>query len=93
MSEKADMAEKEDKATTDDAIGRPGPWREGRYQQAGEPLDNSVAPEEPLDSKNPVKLPAAEKISPGPVSTAVHLDEYTSASTEPADPQVTRKPE
>jgi hypothetical protein len=85
------MPEK-DKGTTDDAIGRPGPWREGRYQQAGESLENSVAPEEPLDSKNPVKLPAAEKICPGPVSTAVHLDEYTTVGSEPPDAQDQRKP-
>jgi hypothetical protein len=85
------MSEK-DKGTTDDDIGRPGPWREGRYQQAGEALDNSVAPEVPLDSKNPVKLPAAEKISTGPISTAVHLDEYTTVSSKPVDAQGLKKP-
>jgi hypothetical protein len=85
------MSEK-DKGTTDDDIGRPRPWREGRYQQAGESLDNSVAPEQPLDSKNPVKLPAAEKIHPGPVSTAVHLDEYTTVGSKPTDAQDKRKP-
>jgi hypothetical protein len=61
------MSEK-DKGTTDDSIGRPALWREGRYQQAGEALDNSVAPNQPLDSKNPMKPAAAEEISPGPVS-------------------------
>jgi hypothetical protein len=30
------------KGTTDEDIGRPGPWREGRYQQGGQPLDQSV---------------------------------------------------
>jgi hypothetical protein len=83
------MSEK-DKGTTDDAIGRPAPWREGRYQQAGEALDNSVAPDQPLDSKNPVKLPADEKIAPGPVSTAVHLDEYTAVGGQPHDTQAKR---
>jgi len=85
------MSEK-DKGTSDDAIGRPGPWREGRYQQAGEALDNSVSPEQPLDSKNPVKLPATEKISTGPVSTAVHLDEYSTVSSKPADAEGPKKP-
>jgi hypothetical protein len=28
--------------TTDACIGRPGPWREGRYQQGGQPPDQSV---------------------------------------------------
>jgi hypothetical protein len=65
------------KGTTDESIGRPGPWREGRYQKSGQALDNSVAPEQPLDSKNPVKAPSEAKGSPGPTSTPVHLDEYT----------------
>ena len=31
-----------DKGTTDEDIGRPGPWREGRYQQRDKPVDQSV---------------------------------------------------
>jgi hypothetical protein len=73
------------KGTTDESIGRPGPWREGRYQQAGENLDNAVAPDQPLDSKNPVKTPAAAKVATGPVSTPVHLDEYTAVAGKPRD--------
>jgi hypothetical protein len=73
------------KGTSDESIGRPGPWQEGRYQQAGEALDNSVEPDQPLDSKNPAKTPAEAKIPPGPVSTPVHLDEYTAAGTKPRD--------
>src|ERR1700676_3719014 len=65
------------KGTTDESIGRPGPWQEGRYQKSGQSLDTSVAPEQPLDSKNPVKAPAEPKVVPGPISTPVHLDEYT----------------
>ena len=73
------------KATTDESIGRPEPWREGRFQQSGEDLDNTVAPDQPLDSKNPVKTPAEAKVAPGPVSTPVHLDEYTAVAGKPGD--------
>jgi hypothetical protein len=58
----------ENKATTDESIGRPGAWREGRYQQSGEALDNSVTAEQA--AREP-------KIEQQPVSTPVHLDEYT----------------
>jgi hypothetical protein len=57
-----------DKATTDESIGRPGAWREGRYQQSGEALDNSVTAGEAASEP---------KIAHQPVSTPVHLDEYT----------------
>jgi hypothetical protein len=30
------------KTSSDEAIGRPGPWREGRYQRPGDPADQSV---------------------------------------------------
>jgi hypothetical protein len=73
------------KATSHESIGRPGPWQEGRYQLSGESLDNSVAPDQPLDSKNPAKTPTEAKIPPGPVSTPVHLDEYTAVGTKPHD--------
>ena len=68
------------KGTTDEAIGRPGPWREGRYQKSGQSLDDSAAPEQPLDSK--ADAPEEPKVVPGPVSTAVHLDEYTTTASE-----------
>jgi hypothetical protein len=32
----------EPSGTSDQAIGRPGPWQEGRYEQDGEPVDQSV---------------------------------------------------
>jgi hypothetical protein len=70
------------KGTTDESIGRPGPWQEGRYQTSGEPLENSVQPDQPLDSKNPA-MPAAQKLPHQPVSTPVHLDEYTKTQTKP----------
>jgi hypothetical protein len=65
------------KGTTDESIGRPGPWREGRYQQSGQSLDDSVAPDPPLDSKRPIDASSAAKVPPSPPSTPVHLDEYT----------------
>jgi hypothetical protein len=66
-----------DKGTTDESIGRPVQWREGRYQQAGQSVEESAAPDEPLDAKNPSAASGKAKITPGPKSTAVHLDEYT----------------
>jgi hypothetical protein len=32
----------ESKGSSDKAIGRPKEWREGRYQQPGKPVDDSV---------------------------------------------------
>lgn len=73
------------KGTTNESIGRPGPWREGRYQKSGQALEDSVAPDPPLDSKRPLgEAPA--KVPSGPVSTPVHLDEYTA----PAAPKSKR---
>jgi hypothetical protein len=40
------------KGSSDKAIGRPGEWREGRYQQAGKPVDQSVKPS-PETAKKP----------------------------------------
>jgi hypothetical protein len=70
------------KGTTNESIGRPGPWREGRYQRSGQSLDDSVAPDQPLDSKRPLDAPEPAKIVPGPRSTAVHLDEYTAVGAK-----------
>jgi hypothetical protein len=71
------------KGTTDESIGRPGPWQEGRYQSSGEALDNSVEPDQPLDSKTPAKVPTDAKLPHQPVSTPVHLDEYTQTDSKP----------
>ena len=67
---------RKNKGTTNESIGRPGPWREGRYQKSGQSLEDSVAPDPPLDSKRPLEE-APAKVPPGPVSTPVRLDEYT----------------
>jgi hypothetical protein len=32
----------ESKGTSDEAIGRPDAWREGRYERAGKPVPTSV---------------------------------------------------
>jgi len=55
----------ETKGTTDEDIGRPGPWREGRYQKGGQPLDQSV------------RTPAGTSPNPDvPVSTPVTRKDY-----------------
>ena len=35
-------SESKSPGSSDQSIGRPGNWREGRYQQRGEPIDQSV---------------------------------------------------
>jgi hypothetical protein len=67
---------KRNKGTTNESIGRPGPWREGRYEESGQPLEDSVAPDPPLDSKRPLNE-APAKAPSGPVSTPVTLEDYT----------------
>jgi hypothetical protein len=51
------------KGTTDEDIGRPGAWTEGRYQSPGQPLDQSVLPpqETPPDPKKPVSTPVTRQ--------------------------------
>ena len=49
------------KGTTDEDIGRPGPWREGRYQQGGQPVDRSVRTP-PRTSPNP-DAPASSPVT------------------------------
>jgi hypothetical protein len=41
------------KGTSDEAIGRPKQWREGRYQKAGEPVDQTVNTESQPDHEPP----------------------------------------
>ena len=61
----------EEKTTTDEDIGRPGPWKEGRYQGADQPLDASVRP------------PSGSQPSPEePRSTPVTWKEYLTASEQ-----------
>jgi hypothetical protein len=49
--------------STDESIGRPGPWREGRYERKGERVDQSVnqpgeTPAEPHDTMGTQTPPA-----------------------------------
>lgn len=66
--------------STDESIGRPSGWREGRYQQSGAPVDQSVnrpsqTDDEPHDTvgtqtppassrANRPKSPPAEQLKP-----------------------------
>ena len=52
-----------DEGSSDESIGRPAEWREGRYEKAGSALDNSV-----------VKKPG--EIAPDTTSTTVTEKDY-----------------
>ena len=52
--------------TTDESIGRPGNWREGRYQRRGAPVDQSVnqpsqTDDEPHDTMGTQTPPASSR--------------------------------
>jgi hypothetical protein len=47
------------KGTSDEAIGRPKPWREGRYQQPGKSVDETVD-----TTAKPKQQPEAPKSTP-----------------------------
>jgi hypothetical protein len=50
------------KGSSDEAIGRPDEWREGRYQRGGHSVDRSV--EQPLNTDEPrdvVSTPVTQK--------------------------------
>jgi hypothetical protein len=49
--------------SSDESIGRPAPWREGRYQQPGKPLAPSVvAPtDEQHQAKDTISTPVTRK--------------------------------
>jgi hypothetical protein len=55
-----------EKASSDQSIGRPKEWQEGRYQQGGKPVDQSVIKpaeeiEQPEDKEAPVTRRDYEK--------------------------------
>jgi hypothetical protein len=62
-----------DKGSSDESIGRPAEWREGRYQQPGKPVDESV--QIPADERNR---------SPEPVSTPVTRRDYEQRTSSSA---------
>ena len=51
------------KGSSDESIGRPGEWREGRYQQPGKPVERSVKDpqESEADSHDTVSTPVTRK--------------------------------
>jgi hypothetical protein len=52
----------ESKGSSNEDIGRPGPWREGRYQTPGKPVDESVVKEPQAERNNePVSTPVTRK--------------------------------
>jgi hypothetical protein len=53
----------ESKGSSDEDIGRPGPWREGRYQQPGKSVDDSVddASQRSEGNTDPVSTPVTRK--------------------------------
>jgi hypothetical protein len=58
--------------STDEDIGRPGPWSEGRYQQPGQSVDKSV------------RTPAGTSPNPdAPPSTPVTRKDYELPDSEP----------
>jgi hypothetical protein len=58
------------KSTSDEDIGRPGPWREGRYQEPGLSIEESVR-------TPPGSVPDADKRP----STPVTRRDYESSET------------
>jgi hypothetical protein len=53
------------KGSSDEAIGRPPDWREGRYERPGKPVDTAV--NDPSQKAPP---------SPDPASTPVTREDY-----------------
>ena len=70
-SEKPNMSEP--KGTSDESIGRPSEWGEGRYQQRGKRVTHSVV--EPSQKNQP---------PPDTVSTPVTREDYENLEPPPA---------
>lgn len=58
------------KGSSDEAIGRPKEWKEGRYQQAGKPVDETVTSEPEAEPPSPPSAPVTradyEEVGPPP---------------------------
>jgi hypothetical protein len=63
-----------EQGSSDESIGRPAEWREGRYQQPGKPVDESV--QVPDDEQNR---------STDPISTPVTRRDYEQRKSSPAN--------
>jgi len=59
------MADAPPSGSTDESIGRPGPWREGRYEQKDKPVQQSV-----------ITPPRTKPVSDEPPSTPVTRKDY-----------------
>jgi hypothetical protein len=84
-------------ATTDESIGRPQDWREGRYQKPGQPLEASVndptesaggEPEDTFGTQTPPRParqpPPIESAPPKvPGRRAVTFEDYTDIPAPP----------
>jgi hypothetical protein len=62
------------KGSSDESIGRPNPWREGRYQQPGKSVDRAVTPP-----------PGGKEQAPDPISKPVTRKDYQQRSVQPID--------
>jgi hypothetical protein len=62
----------DNEGTTGEAIGRPGPWKEGRYEREGQPVHESVRTP-PGSTPNPDQ----------PASTPVTRKDYVLPGAEP----------
>jgi hypothetical protein len=67
--------------STDQDIGRPGPWREGRYERQGDPIDESV--------RTP---PGTSPSHDTPESTVVTRRDYLFPDQEPDPSEDTTEP-
>ena len=53
--------ERTPKGTSDESIGRPAEWREGRYEQPGKPLEEGVTRSEKDNPPDPGSDPVTRK--------------------------------
>jgi hypothetical protein len=65
----ADQGGAKAKGTADEAIGRPGPWGENRYEKKDQPLDQSV-----------ITPPGTSPNEDKPASTPVTRRDYTTST-------------
>ena len=70
----ADKGGAEPQGTSGEAIGRPGPWSENRYEKKNQPLDQSV-----------LTPPGASPNVDKPASTPVTRRDYTGGSGKSDD--------
>jgi hypothetical protein len=62
--------------SSDQSIGRPKEWREGRYQCAGKPVDQGVA------------TPGNKDQGPSIISTPVTREDYEAPPAQPTNPKL-----